>query len=63
MSALLLELKRATAHSPAGRRDAPTPLALAAAIAVALAPWLLLVGAHGGLARSAAACLAGPLPV
>ena len=61
MSALLLELKPVAAAVSAGCGD--RPLAVAAAIAGALAPWLLLVGAYGGLARSAASCLAGPLPV
>lgn len=32
-----------------------------AALLGALAPWLLLVSTYGGLGRSAAACLAGPL--
>jgi hypothetical protein len=63
MSALLLELKPVAAAVSAGCGDRPRPLAVAAAIAGALAPWLLVVGAYGGLARSAASCLAGPLPV
>ncbi len=29
----------------------------------ALAPWVLLVAAHGGLGRSAAACFAGPMAI
>ena len=32
-------------------------------VAGALAPWLLLVTAYAGLTRTAAACLAGPMPV
>jgi hypothetical protein len=48
---------------PVGRARASRLMALAAAMAGALAPWLLVVGAHGGLARSATACLAGPLPL
>jgi hypothetical protein len=61
MSALLLEIRPAfTARPSVGRLP---PVALAAAIAGALAPWLLLVGTHGTLTRSAAACLAGPLPI
>jgi hypothetical protein len=63
MSAILLQFKPAMVRSLICRRDLPAPLAFAAAIAGALVPWLLLVGAHGGLARSAAYCLAGPLPV
>ena len=63
MSAILLQFKPAMVRSPTGQRDLPAPLAFGSAIAGALVPWLLLVGAHGGIARSAAFCLAGPLPV
>ena len=63
MSALLLELKPPATRMPVSRSEAREPLALAAAVAGALAPWLLLVGTYGGLARSAASCLAGPLPI
>ena len=63
MSALLLEGPPASAGVRAGGIAKPGLLAAAALAAGALAPWLLLVGAHGGLARSAAACLAGPLPI
>lgn len=62
MSALLLELKP-VAGTSAGRDDLHKPWAFAAAIAGAVTPWLLVVGAYGGLARSAASCLAGPLPL
>ena len=34
-----------------------------AAVAGALAPWLLLVTTYAGFTRTAAACLAGPLPI
>ena len=61
MSALLLELRPPVTGMPASRYEAREPLALVAA--GALAPWLLLVGAYGGLARSAASCLAGALPI
>jgi hypothetical protein len=63
MSALLLEAPPAAAGVRAGGITKHGLLAVAALAAGALAPWLLLVGAHGGLARSAAACLAGPLPI
>jgi hypothetical protein len=63
MSALAIQIRPTVAELLPGRRQAATRVALAAAILGALAPWLLLIGAHGGLARSAATCLAGPLPV
>jgi hypothetical protein len=60
MSALAFEIRPVL---PAGR-VLPHGLQLAvAAVAGALAPWLLLVTAYGGLARSAASCLGSPLPI
>ena len=59
MSALALEIRPSCR-----RRVLPHGLQLAvAAVAGALAPWLLLVTAYGGLARSAASCLGSPLPI
>ena len=63
MSALMLDFKPAVAARATGKPRKATAIACVAAMLGALAPWLLLVGAHGGLARSAATCLAGPLPV
>ena len=60
MSALVLE------NQPLQPIDHPVPHGLQmilAAVAGAAAPWLLLVTAYAGLARSAAACFAGPLPI
>ena len=60
MSALVLE------NQPLRPIDHPAPHGLQmilAAVAGAAAPWLLLVTAYAGLARSATACFAGPLPI
>lgn len=60
MSALALEIQPvqpAVGGVPRGLQMA------IATVAGALAPWLLLVTAYGGLARSAASCFAGPLPI
>ena len=64
MSALLLEI-HPVVPAPAGPgREAAAPMfAALAAVAGALAPWLLLVTAYAGFTRTAAACLAGPLPI
>ena len=64
MSALLLEIQPAVASRAGEGPPSPAPMmAAVAALAGALAPWLLLVTAYAGLARSAAACLAGPVPI
>ena len=60
MSALALEISPIL---PAARA-VPQRLQFVIAAAVgAMAPWLLLVTAYGGLARSAPSCLGGTLPV
>jgi|tagenome__1003787_1003787.scaffolds.fasta_scaffold11964900_1 hypothetical protein len=64
MSALLLEIQPVMPASARPGRAGPAPaIAALAAVAGALAPWLLLVTAYAGLTRTAAACLAGPMPV
>ena len=62
MSALLLEIRPALA-SPSSEVPPAPFLAMVAALAGALAPWLLLVSAYAGLTRSAAACFAGAAPI
>ena len=50
-----------TPMSAAARSVSRQWLMAAAVLAGALAPWVLLVTAYGGLGRSAAACFTGPL--
>jgi hypothetical protein len=60
MSALVLEIQPIV---PTATRVLPRRLQMAiVALAGALAPWLLLVTAYGGLTHSAASCFAGTLP-
>ena len=62
MSALFLETPtRHAVMARPGREDLAPMIAALAAVAGALAPWVLLVTAYGGLTRTAAACFTGPL--
>lgn len=64
MTALCFELQPAAKALSAHRWAPPRRLLMAAASFLgALAPWVLLVTAYGGLGRSAAACFAGPLAI
>ena len=63
MSALLLELQPTLAE-PAMAPPRPRRfLMVTAALAGALVPWALLVISFRGLAGSAVACFAGPMPI
>ena len=64
MSALLLEIQPVLPAMARPGREAPRPRSPPSRPwPVRSAPWLLLVTAYAGLTRTAAACLAGPLPV
>jgi hypothetical protein len=64
MTALSFELQPALKALATPDRVPRRQLLMAAATFLgALAPWVLLVTAYGGLGRSAAACFAGPLAI
>ncbi len=64
MTALSFELQPALKALAMPDRVPRRQLVMAVATFLgALAPWVLLVTAHGGLGRSAAACFAGPLAI